>query len=61
MTLHDYMQAHGIRDAELAQKLGVSRPYVSRLRRGKRQPSLPVAAKLEELTGIPARQFAGLQ
>lgn len=61
MTLHDYMQANGLRDAELAEKLGVSRPFVSRLRRGKRKPSLAVAVKLEELTGIPARQFAGVQ
>jgi transcriptional regulator with XRE-family HTH domain len=31
--------------------------YLSDIERGHKQPSLPLAAKLEAETGIPAREF----
>jgi len=37
--------------------IGVSQPFLSRIKRGDRQPSLAVAAKLEDVTGLPAASF----
>lgn len=45
---------------EFAQELGISEAFLSQILSGKRQPSLPLAVKLEELTGVPARDFAGV-
>lgn len=56
-TLDDYMTAHEITDQSLADKIGVSRPYITRIRNRKRQPSLPVALKLAEETKLPAATF----
>lgn len=42
----------------LAAELGVSPAYVSMLLAGKRSPSLTIAGRLEDITGIPARAFA---
>lgn len=55
--LNAWMKGEGESDETLAPKLGVSRVQVSRIRRGVNRPSLTVAAKLEELTGIPAWDF----
>lgn len=44
-------------DAALARKVGVSRPYITRIRQGERQPSLGIAAKLADATGLPATTF----
>jgi transcriptional regulator with XRE-family HTH domain len=42
----------------LAKELGISTPYISMLLAGQRTPSLPVAKRLQEITGIPAAEFA---
>jgi predicted transcriptional regulator len=57
MSLAKYMDDNKVSDGKLAAQLEVSRPYVTRLRHGLRQPSLKVASKLETITGIPAVQF----
>jgi HTH-type transcriptional regulator/antitoxin HigA len=44
----------------LARKLDISRPHLSKLLHGRLKPSLDVAVKLEDVTGIPAREFAVL-
>jgi transcriptional regulator with XRE-family HTH domain len=44
----------------LAQRLGVSKQFVSQLCSGKLKPSLTLATKLEDETGIPAREFSVL-
>jgi len=59
MALDEHMKAKGLTNQALAELLGVDASYVSRLRGGRRRPSIQVAAKLEELTGIPAKAFAG--
>lgn len=51
------MTGAGESDETLAPKIGVSRVQVSRIRRNINKPSPSVAAKLEELTGIPAWDF----
>lgn len=58
MTLDEFMRAQGITDQALSEQIGVSRPHVTRIRNGKRRPSIDVAAKLEAATGIPAASFA---
>lgn len=40
------MTASGLTDQTLADKVGVSRVFITRIRNGTRQPSLDVAAKL---------------
>jgi DNA-binding XRE family transcriptional regulator len=41
----------------LAATLGVSEQYLTYILNGKSCPSLPLAARLEQLTGIPAAMF----
>lgn len=44
-------------DAWLAEQVGVSRPYITRIRNNERQPSLKVAAKLADRTLLPITTF----
>ena len=46
MKLHEWMEWRGVRDAVLAERLDVSRATVSRVRRGKMQPSLDLARRI---------------
>lgn len=57
-SLAEYMRAEKVSDEALAERLGVSRPHVTRLRLGKRRPSLALAVQLQGITGIPADRFA---
>lgn len=57
MTLDQWMENNGKSDAWLAGRVGVSRPFISRIRRGERQPSLPVALKLAAQTELPVATF----
>lgn len=51
MTLGEYMAAKGLKDADFAPQIGVSRGYVTQLRLGIRtQPSLKVAQKIAEVS-----------
>lgn len=61
MTLGEYMRAEGLTDLAAAQALGVSRPYVTRLRLGKRRPSLNVALRIQNWTAgqVPAATLDG--
>ena len=43
--------------ADMARSLRVSKPYVSMILGGQRQPSLVVAARIEKVYGIPPRDF----
>ena len=51
------MSKNGVKDAELARKVGVSRPFITRIRAGARQPSLPVALRLAAATKLPVSSF----
>lgn len=44
-------------DQKLADAVGVSRPYITRIKLGERQPSLPVAARLAKATKLPMAAF----
>lgn len=53
-TLQEWMDAHGLKDREASERLGISRSQVSRLRRAKSRPTIENARLLEAKTGIPA-------
>lgn len=57
MTLDQWMRDKDISNTALAELIGVSRPYIKRLREGERQPSLPVAVKLAKVTRLPVSAF----
>lgn len=42
----------------IARELGISHAYLSAIVNCKRRPSLPLAFKLQDVTGIPAQEFA---
>jgi transcriptional regulator with XRE-family HTH domain len=44
-------------DQKLADAVGVSRPYITRIKLGERQPSLPIAAELAKATKLPLTAF----
>ena len=50
MTLEQYMEKKGIKDAEFAERIGKDRSLVSRYRRGEVIPSLDVIARIEAAT-----------
>ena len=52
MTLAEAMRNRGLTDGTLAEQVGVSRVFITRIRNGIRRPSLAVAAKIEEATGV---------
>lgn len=55
----DFMKAEGHTDATAAAALKVSRPYVTKIRLGKRSPSLKLAARIEDWSGgrLPAKRL----
>jgi transcriptional regulator with XRE-family HTH domain len=55
--LRAWLKAARRTQRSLAEELGVSPPYIAMLIAGERTPSLPVAKRLQEITGIPATQF----
>jgi len=57
MTLDQWMRENKVTDQALAGKLNISRPYLTRIRRGERQPSLGVAHRLQQETGLPVTAF----
>lgn len=57
MNLDQWMDDKKWSDAKLAAAVGVSRPFITRIRRGERQPSLPVAERLSKITRLPMAAF----
>lgn len=55
--LAQWLKISGVTGADLAKRVGVSRPFISRISKGKRQPSLAIAAKLSAETGLPLDKF----
>jgi transcriptional regulator with XRE-family HTH domain len=53
-------KALGITQAALAQKVGVTKQYITMLERGKhRSPSLPTLRKLAKALGVPVTELLG--
>lgn len=57
MTLQEWMDREEKSDTWLAAQVGVSRPFITRIRKGERQPSLKTAAKLADRTLLPITTF----
>lgn len=58
MTLLDaHMKAHSISDVSLALKVGCDRSMITKIRRGKATPSLPLALRISRETGVSAEEL----
>ena len=53
-----YLAERDLTQRELADSLGMSEPRLSLILSGKVTPNLDEAFRIENLTGIPARDFA---
>ncbi len=51
MTLAEWMTKHGVKDRAMAERLGVDRSTVSRVRRAKQIPSSNLIAAIAEASG----------
>lgn len=60
-TLSDFFDKTGTTQDALAEKLSVSRSYVSLIAAGKRQPSLLLALRIESLTGVPVASLVSTE
>lgn len=58
LAIIDYMQANGLKRADLAKKLGVSPQYVSKLLSGTENLSFKSIANIEEKLGISCIEMA---
>lgn len=59
MTLADFMKAADLKDTDFAERIGMDRTFVSRLRRGLVKPSIKTVVAIERATGgaVKARDF----
>jgi transcriptional regulator with XRE-family HTH domain len=56
-TIHAYLDATGITLTDLSDRVGVGKSMLSLVARGLRQPSLDLAFRIEQETGVPASSF----
>ena len=54
ILLHDFIQAHGLTQTEVAQRLGISYPRLNEIIHGKRGITPDTALRLERLFGASA-------
>ena len=57
-ALGAWLEKHQHSQQWLADRLGVTRPYINKLVNGTCQPSVDMATEIERFTGIPPRAFA---
>lgn len=57
LTLKEARERKGLKQAEAAEQLGISKDTLSNYERGKSYPDVPVIRKIEELYGIPYRNL----
>lgn len=55
--LREYCTRHGYKQYELAQLLGIAEAHLSQILSGVRRPGLPIAVRIEDVTGIPAKSW----
>lgn len=53
-----YLERTGTTQSQLAERLGISQPFLSQIINGQRTPSLDLAALIEDKTGVPMRTLA---
>jgi transcriptional regulator with XRE-family HTH domain len=57
--LRDYLRRSRRTQRDFARELGLAEPTVSRLLSAATRPSITLAARIETVTGIPIRAWAG--
>lgn len=50
-------EAKGMRASQLAQRVGISNPFLSLIEQGRRQPSLDVVDRLARALGVPTESL----
>lgn len=55
--LREWRKREGLKQSGAAARLGIKIPTLSRFETGKRTPSLSMAVRLSEQTGIPVDRF----
>lgn len=62
MKLETYMAQHGLTDAEMASRIGVSVPAIHRYRTGQRIPRDKIMVRIAETTkgAVQANDFFGI-
>lgn len=60
-SLAAYLKETGTTHEALATKLRISRPYVTLIASGERQPSLGLAVRIEKVTGVPAASMVSTE
>lgn len=55
--LRKFLADRGIKQSFFAEQIGISSPTMSQLTNGKVSPSLKLAARIEEKTGIAPREW----
>lgn len=56
--VREYIRRRRITQKSLAVELGIHEATLSAILQGHDRPSLSLAARLEDITGVPARAFA---
>ena len=59
-TVGEYLKANKIRQREFGALIGIHQSHISEMVNGKYRPRPELAAKIEEITGIPLRTLLGL-
>ena len=52
-----WLKKRGIKQRDLADKLGVSEPYISDVSRGKKTPSVAVCLQIAKILGVHVEQL----
>lgn len=58
-TLAEFLSRPGCSQSKLASDLGVAPSTISKIVKGTRTPSLRLAARIEQLTGVPSARLIG--
>ena len=56
--LRCYLKKQRLTQSALAAELGISNAHLSELLSGQKYPSLTLASRIQNITGIPAAEFA---
>lgn len=57
MTLAEYMVEKNIKDAPLAREVGCDRSMITKIRLNQATPSLPLAVRISQYTGVPIEKL----
>ena len=58
-NIKNYRKEAGMTQEELAEKVGITRAYLSEIERGKKDPSYSKVKKISDILGIPIDELTG--